>query len=158
MRPVRAIALLLALALSLGAGPAHAQDTSSGTGPWIKYGKWVLAAGAIGMNFLAARSHEHADDNFDALESRCFDDPSLCSVNSSGTYVNAESEQLYQESLRYDRQARRWLFGGETALLASAAMFVWELTRNAPKPDNIPFEPEVRSLHRATGVGVRVGF
>jgi hypothetical protein len=37
-------------------------------------------------------------------------------------------------------------------------MFVYELTRHAPKPDNIPFEPEVRSLRQATGVGVRIGF
>jgi hypothetical protein len=37
-------------------------------------------------------------------------------------------------------------------------MFVWELTRHTHKPDNIPFEPEVRSLQRATGVGVRIGF
>jgi hypothetical protein len=51
-----------------------------------------------------------------------------------------------------------WLFGGETALAGAAAMFVWELTRHTPKPDNIPFEPEVRSLRQATGVGLRVAF
>ena len=70
----------------------------------------------------------------------------------------AQSEALYQESLRYDRQARWWLFGGETALAGAAAMFVWELTRHTPKPDNIPFEPEVRSLPNATGVGLKVEF
>jgi hypothetical protein len=37
-------------------------------------------------------------------------------------------------------------------------MFVWELTRHTPKPDNIPFEPEVRSLPNATGIGLRVEF
>jgi hypothetical protein len=37
-------------------------------------------------------------------------------------------------------------------------MFVWELTRRTDKPDNIPFEPEVRSLERATGVGVRIAW
>ena len=156
------LALLLAAMLSLSAAPARAQDTSAamggGSGPLVKYGKWVLAAGALSMNFLAAKAHQNADDNFNALEARCFDDQSLCAIDESGVYLDAESERLYQESLRYDSQARGWLFGGETALLASAAMFVWELTHHTDKPDNIPFAPEVRSLYRATGVGVRVGF
>ena len=68
------------------------------------------------------------------------------------------TEQLYQASLRYDGHARRWLFAGETALVGAAAIFVYEITRHAHKPDNIPFEPEVRSLRQATGVGVRIGF
>ena len=42
--------------------------------------------------------------------------------------------------------------------MGAAALFVWELTRKAHKPDNIPFEPEVRSLRQATGVGVRVAW
>jgi hypothetical protein len=37
-------------------------------------------------------------------------------------------------------------------------MFVWELTRHTEKPDNIPFEPEVRSLKQATGVGLRIAW
>lgn len=158
MRVARASGLILFLALAAGAQPLRAQETSSGSGPLVRYGKWVLAAGAVGMNFLAARAHDRADERFHLLERRCADDHSLCGLNDSGNYVNSESERIYQESLGYDRQARRWLFGGETALVASAAMFVWELTRHTPKPDNIPFEPEVRSLRQATGVGVRIGF
>ena len=154
----RVAALALAVGLAAMPMPACAQEESPGSGPLIKYGKWVLAAGAVGMNYLAARAHDRADERFDLLERRCFDDNSLCSLDGSGHYLNGESERIYQESLRYDRHARRWLFGGETALLASAAMFVWELTRHTPKPDNIPFEPEVRSLRQATGVGIRVGF
>jgi hypothetical protein len=152
--------LCLALALAVAATPALAQVQAapSGSGPLVKYGKWVLAAGAIGMNYLAARAHDRADERFDLLKNRCFDDSNLCSVDAAGSYINGESERFYQESLRYDRQARRWLFGGETALVASAAMFVWELTRRNPKPDNIPFEPEVRSLRQATGVGIRLDF
>ena len=147
----------LVLALSLAAVPARAQETQS-SGPLVKYGKWVLAAGAVGMNYLAARAHDRAQERFDALETRCFADHSLCDLDASGRYLNGSSELLFQESLRYDRQARRWLFGGETALLGAAALFVRELTRHTPKPDNIPFEPEVRSLRQATGVGVRVEF
>jgi hypothetical protein len=144
----------LVLALALAAGPAHAQ----GVHPLVKYGKWALAAGALGMNYLAARAHDRADEQFDALEARCLAEHALCNLDGSGRYVDGTTEALFQESARYDRQARHWLFGGETALLGAAAMFVWELTRRTPKPDNIPFEPEVRSLRRATGVGVRIGF
>jgi hypothetical protein len=117
-----------------------------------------MAAGAVAMNLLAAQAHDRADQNFQALEDRCLADHTLCDLDPSGTYSNAQSEALYQESLRYDKQARWWLFGGETALAGAAAMFVWELTRNTPKPDNIPFAPEVRSLPNATGIGLRMEF
>ena len=141
-------------ALGLLAAPLRAQ----GSPALVKYGKWVLAAGALGMNYLAARAHDRAENSFDSLEGRCLELRSRCDLDASGDYVDPRTEFLYQESLRYDRQARRWLFGGESALIGAAAMFVWELTRHTPKPDNIPFEPEVRSLHRATGVGLRVSF
>ena len=149
-------ALLLVLALALAVAPAA---PAQGVGPLVKYGKWVLAAGAVGMNLLADRAHDRADEQFDALEDRC-SPPSrfLCDVDANGRYFDAGSEALYQSSLRYDRHARRWLFAGETALVGAAAMFVYELTRHTPKPDNIPFEPEVRSLRHATGIGLRVGF
>ena len=56
------------------------------------------------------------------------------------------------------RGLRRWLIGGEAALLGAAALFVLEFTRKTHKPDNIPFEPEIRSLRDATGLGVRVAW
>lgn len=134
--------------------PAEAQ----GLRPVTKYGKWLLAAGAIGMNYLAAKNHDNADDAFNAIEGRCVVDPRLCDLDASGHYIDTESEALFQQTLKYDRRARRWLFGGEAALLSSAAIFVWELTRHTSKPDNIPFEPEIRTLRQATGVGLRVAF
>jgi hypothetical protein len=148
-RPLAALTILL-----LVATPGYAQ----GSRPLFKYGKFVLAAGALGMNYLAAKDHNRADDNFHALERRCLADSRQCDLNTSGRYVDSQSEAFYQESLRYDRRARRWLFGGEAALLGSAAIFVWELTRHTPKPDNIPFEPEFRTLREATGIGLRIPF
>lgn len=147
------------LALSAGAAPVRAQEASPGSGPLIKYGKWVLAAGALGMNYLAARAHDRADARFDALESRCAADRRLCDLDGAGHYTSSESERLFQESLGSDRQARGWLIGGETALLGAAAMFVYELTRHTSKPDNIPFEPEITTLpNGTTRLGVRVPF
>ena len=149
---------LVLLGLALAAAPLQGQQLERSSPPLVKYGKWLLAAGAVGMNYLAARAHDRAQENFDQLEGRCLEAHNLCLLGDDGRYVNTESELFYQESLRYDRQARRWLFGGETALVGAAAMFVWELTRRSPKPDNIPFEPELRSLRGATGVGFRLAF
>jgi hypothetical protein len=151
---IRFTSLLLVLGLSLAAAPVRAQEVH----PLVKFGKWVLAAGALGMNYMAARAHDRADEQFDALEARCLDNHALCTLETGGSYTDPTSETLFQESRRYDRQARRWLFGGETALLGAAAMFVWELTRSTPKPDHIPFVPEVRELIGGTGVGVRVNW
>jgi hypothetical protein len=143
------------LLLGLSLPPAVQAQQSP---PLIRYGKWALAAGAVGLNLLASRDHGRADDAFDELRSFCFDNFDRCDVGPTGRYLNPASERLYQLSLHYDRRARTWLFGGETALVAAAGMFVWELTRRTDKPDNIPFEPEVRSLERATGIGVRVAW
>jgi hypothetical protein len=136
------------------AGRADAQGLS----PVVKYGKWVLLAGSIGMNYLAVREHNRADDAFDALRASCISLPSRCALESGGRYADPAIEDLYQTTLRYDRRARYWLIGGETALAGAAALFIWELTRPKRRPDNIPFEPEVRSLRAATGLGLRVGF
>ena len=149
----RVVALALALALLV---PARVE--AQGSGPLIKYGKWVLAAGAVGMNLLAARAHDRADDAFDTLENACFENSIRCITGPDGTYADRQIEGLYQTSLRYDRRARRWLIGGEAALLGAAALFVLEFTRKTHKPDNIPFEPEIRSLREATGVGLRVAW
>ena len=149
----RFLAVLLAVA-TLGAPAAAAQKT----GPLIRYGKWALAAGAVGMNLLAARAHDNAEEAFGRIEDACDVDRIRCIVNVEGRYADAEIESLYQNSLHHDRVARRWLIFGETALVGAAAMFVYELTRSTHEPDNIPFEPEVRSLRNATGVGFKVAW
>jgi hypothetical protein len=144
----------LVLGLILLATSAEAQGLS----PVVKYGKWALVAGAVGMNYLAIRAHNRADDAFDALEAQCLDAFIRCDLGPDGSYADPEIENLYQTSLRYDRIARGWLIGGESALAGAAVLFVWELTRPKGRPDNIPFEPEVRSIRGATGLGLRVPF
>ena len=137
--------------LLLSAGHAEAQ------GPLVKYGKWAVLAGSVGMNYLALRSHNRAEDAFNALKAVCVD-RSRCDLGPDGSYLNPLSENLYQSSLRYDRIARGWLLGGEAALAGSAALFVWELARPKGRPGNIPFEPEVRAMRSGTGLGLRVAF
>jgi hypothetical protein len=147
----RTIAALLLLLL-LASGMAEAQ------GPVVKYGKWLLVAGSIGMNYLALQSHNRADDSFNVLEARCLANRDRCTLGAGGQYTDPETERLYQTSLHQDRVARGWLVGGETALAGAAALFIWELTRPKGRPRNIPFEPEVRSMRGGTGVGLRMAF
>ncbi len=143
------------LLLLLLAGRVEGQGLS----PAVKYGKWVLLAGSLGMNYLAVRAHNSADDSFDVLESECSVAQERCALGPGGGYADPAIEDLYQTSLRYDRRARLWLIGGETALAGAAALFVWELTRPKGRPDNIPFEPEVRSFRGGgTGLGLRLAF
>jgi hypothetical protein len=144
----------LVLGLALLTTPVAAQGLS----PLVKYGKWALVAGAVGMNYLAIRAHNRADDAFDALEAQCLDAFTRCDLGPDGSYADPEIEGLYQSSLRYDRIARGWLIGGESALAGAAVLFVWELTRPKSRPDNIPFEPEVRSIRGGTGLGLRIAF
>ena len=151
---MRRLFLILATILCVGS-PAQAQGLS----PAVKYGKWALLAGAIGMNYLAVRAHDRADNVFDIIEAQCADQVERCALGPDGSYADPGIEDLYQTTLRHDRQARWWLVGGETALVGSAALFIWELTRPKARPDNIPFEPEVRSLRGGgTGLGLRLEF
>jgi hypothetical protein len=124
----------------------------------VKYGKWVLLAGAAGMNVLALQAHDRADEAYDALRARCAPAHSLCALDDRGQYSDPGSEALYQATLEHDGEARRWLFGGEAALLGAAAMFVWELTESKGRPRNIPFEPEVSSRGGGLRIGVRSHF
>jgi hypothetical protein len=145
--------LLFLTAFLLLSGPAQAQ------GPIVKYGKWALLASAIGMNYLAVRAHDRADNVFDVIEAECLTDQQRCALGPGGGYADPALEELYQTSLRYDRRARLWLIGGESALVGSAAMFIWELARPKNRPDNIPFEPEMRVMPSGrTGLGLRVAF
>ena len=145
----------VALTLTVLTSPAQAQ----GSKPVVKYGKWVLVAGAAAMNYLALQAHNQADDSFDTLEANCLESRQRCALGPDGSYLDPTSEDFYQASLHYDRVARSWLIGGELALAGAAALFVWELTQPKGRPGNIPFEPEVRSMRSgATGVGLRFAF
>jgi hypothetical protein len=145
--------LLVLTAFLLLSAPAQAQ------GPVVKYGKWALLAGAIGMNYLAVRAHDRADNVFDMIEAECIVEQQRCALGPGGGYADPALEDLYQTSLRYDRRARLWIIGGESALVGSAAMFIWELARPKNRPDNIPFEPEMRVMPSGrTGLGLRMAF
>lgn len=151
---------LAALALILAAGPLTAQEPAprSSSPALIKYGKWATLGASIAMNILAARAHSDADDAFDVITRTCVPDPTRCDTGPNGRYLDPFIEGKYQRSLSRDRAARGWLIGGETLLVGTAAMFIWELTRSRTRPANIPFEPQVTTRGDRTEVGVRFAF
>ncbi|MEP7324716.1 MAG: hypothetical protein ABI836_02105 [Gemmatimonadota bacterium] len=151
--------ILLLLCLTLGAQSLTAQQpVVPGSPPLIKYGKWATLAAAVTMNVLAARAHTRADDAFHVITLACVQSTANCATLDDGRYADPLLEQKFQESLRYDRNARGWLIGGETALVGTAVMFIWELTRSKSRPRNIPFEPEVRTQAGQTTIGLHVPF
>jgi hypothetical protein len=156
------LAALLAWVTLQAAIPATAQQIDSAavrTSPvLVKYGKWATLAAAVGMGIKAATAHHAADQAFSRLTRYCNTDSSRCAQGSNGAYVDPIAEGYYQASLRQDGRARRWLVGGEVALLGTAGLFVWELTRPKRTPRNIPFEPSLEFTPGATRLGLRAAF
>lgn len=150
----RLLRCLLCAAVALLAVPSS--EAQSSPAP-IKYGKWLLLGGSLGLNLAAAGAHEDADRAFDTLRARCAVDPSRCTL-AGEMYVDPESEALYQETLRHDRRSRKLLVGGEAALLGAAALFVWEFARPRGRPENIPFEPSVSYRNGVTRLGLQVAW
>ena len=142
---------LCIIAALLAAPGAEAQSSPAP----IKYGKWLLLGGSLGLNIAAANAHRDADRAFDTLRSRCAVNSVLCTIN-GGMYIDPESEALYQASLRHDRRSRKLLIGGEAALLGAAALFVWEFARPRGRPENIPFEPIVSHRNGVTRLGLQL--
>ncbi|HWA15685.1 MAG TPA: hypothetical protein VG817_04575 [Gemmatimonadales bacterium] len=154
--------LLTLLVLTTAPVPAVAQapdSTRYRSSPFpVKYGKWILLAGALGMGYQAAQAHDDAEAAFDRLEGYCFEDRTRCERGQGGRYADPRAEALYQTSLSHDRTSRRWLIGGEISLLGAAGLFVWELSRPKRPGPNIPFEPTVGFRGARTEVGVSIGF
>ncbi|NNG14906.1 MAG: hypothetical protein HKM89_00405 [Gemmatimonadales bacterium] len=150
--------LLLLLPFLLAATPTMV--AAQGSPPLVKYGKWAVLAASVGLNLLAADAHTDANRAFDLIEARC-ETPhnARCEVDGAGTYVDPVTEGLFQETLRLDDRAERWLIAGEAALLGATALFIWELTRSQDSPpENEPFAPIVQEFSHGIGLGFEVRF
>lgn len=156
----RVIALVAVLAaLTSARGLAAQSAAATRIPPVVKYGKWAVLAGSAGLNLLALHNHHLADETFAQLSDICSAaDHTRCLTGAGGAYVDPAAEAIYQSAVRADRHARNWLIAGETALLGSAAMFVWELSRPKGRDPNIPFTPRVSMLGNRTMVGFTIPF
>lgn len=148
------IRVFFALAI-LGAVPGGGWAQSPAP---VRYGKWALLAGAVGLNLAAASAHNAAERAFGDIEQLCAADRTRCDVDIEGRYVDPSTEALYQQTLRHDRRSRAYLFGGEAAVLGAAALFIWEFARPKSPPGNIPFEPQLSVHDGVTRLGIRVAW
>jgi hypothetical protein len=111
---------------------------------WVstsKWAKWPTLAAAVGLTAAAITRKADADAVYESLQAFCLVESGNCASTPGGTYANPEAEALYQETLRLDLQARRWMIGGQGFLFLSAGMFLIDLVAGASKPQNIPFTP-----------------
>ena len=155
MRAIACAALLLAApALAAQQVDTVARHPTTWPRAVAHYGKWVTAAVAVGFTALAVHEHDFADRNWQQLLVLCHDDNQRCAVGANGHYGDATAEQLYQNTVHYDRRARRRLIIGQISLLTTAVAFIFDLRHGSSEPKNIP-------LHGAmtvepTGDGGRV--
>ncbi|HTS90014.1 MAG TPA: hypothetical protein VMG41_16085 [Gemmatimonadales bacterium] len=157
----RILTLTLALAMAASAGAAAQSEDSLQVGrspTLVKYGKWITLAAAVGMGLKAASTHNAADRAYSQLTTYCDVDATRCNLGPTGRYLDPVSEGYYQAALAGDRRARGWLVGGELALIGTAGMFVWELTRPSGPPRNIPFEPTLTVGPVSTQFGILAHF
>ena len=131
------IGLLPALAVTLAAplpaqqvNPPVTADHASWNRGLVHYGKWVSVALAVAFTGLAAHEHARSDDAFSQLLDICRADTAKCALGPSGSYVDPTSEQLYQTSLQYTRQARVRLLAGQASLLLAAGLFLADRGRH----------------------------
>jgi hypothetical protein len=135
---------MLLMAIPVGRGQAQHASVPD-TRPWYvtaaHWGRWPTLAAAIGFTAGAIAKKGDADEVYDGLQAYCVEDSSRCLLNAQGQYANPEAEARYQETLRLDAQARRWMLGGQGFLFLSGAFFLIDLATGSSKPENIPLTP-----------------
>ena len=164
-RPVNAVIVMALVTATLPLShPATAQEQpprAIDARPWFAdmshYGKWLALAGAAGLTTVAILRNHDADQVYDGLATLCRAGGDTCVLNPDGNYVNPQAELLYQETLRLDSEARKWMLGGQVTLVAAGAMFVIDLVAGTRRPKNIPYAP-LEYFADGRRVGVRLRF
>ena len=103
----------------------------------VRVSKWALLGATVGLGYYALKQSTRADRAYGDLRQLCRTMPTACSLD-AGRYPDTRAEALYATSLQHDRRAQAGILGGQATLLASAALFVYDL-RNGRAPGNIPF-------------------
>ena len=144
-RLVRLMLVTLALTTGVSAGAWSQVATPRPGRPWYvstaKWARWPTLAAAAGLTTAAILAKNRANDSFNGLKLICRAASQNCVVGQDGTYVNRDAERLFQETLRLDAQARRWMIGGQGFLFLSGGLFLIDLVSGNREPKNIPFSP-----------------
>ncbi len=152
----------MALLLTGAAGTAAAQtdtvpprvESGGFTDGLVRYGRWVTAAGAIALTFLAMEEHGDAERHWNRLNFICRANNAACIVGPGGGYADPTAEAEYQATVKLDRRARARLIAGQVALAVTVGLFIIDVGRGGGGPENIPIAPLEVSV---TGDGARVG-
>jgi hypothetical protein len=125
----------------------------------VHYGKWLTAAGAVGLTVMAAEEHQKSQRQWKALLAICRSADAACQLAPNGAYERSDAEALFQLSRRHDRKANEWLFAAQATLFATTALFIIDL-HPGQGPGNIPYPSEIRvgALGTGTGVEMRMAF
>ncbi len=144
-RLVRLALLTLALTTGVSTGAWSQVESPRPGRPWYvstaKWARWPTLAVAAGLTTAAIIVKGRANDSFNGLKLICQAGPQNCLLGPDGTYVNGDAERLFQETLRLDAQARRWMIGGQGFLFLSGGLFLIDLVSGNREPKNIPFSP-----------------
>lgn len=138
-------------ALAAQGAPRQARTAERRGWTTVRVAKWALAGVTVGLGYYAFRQSARADRAYSDLRRLCVTTPRACILD-AGRYPDARAEGLYGTSLSYDRHAQTGILVGQATLLASAALFVYDL-RNGHGPANIPFPgvPAQLTARPATG-------
>jgi hypothetical protein len=155
-----ALAVLLLLTGWPSIAGAQAPSPESSV-PWYvttaKWARWPTLAAAVGLTAAAIIVKDRANETFDGLKLVCRANAANCLIGEDGTYVQPDAERLFQETLRLDAQARRWMIGGQSFLFVSGGLFLLDLVAGNRRPKNIPFSP-VEAFAAPGQIGVRWRF
>lgn len=102
----------------------------------VRTGKWIGAGIFAGSMAMALLEHQGANRALDRLRDYCR--VGSCAIGPDGRYVDQAAESRYREVISGDRMARVWLIAGQVTFVATAALFVVELTTDRGTT-NIPF-------------------
>ena len=105
------------LALAQHPGPGVPGDRATWRRGVVHYGKWVAAAGAVGLTALAIKEHRYSTREWDQLLAICRARSTDCATGSDGRYLDYQAELHYEKAIYYDHRARRRLIGGQLSLL-----------------------------------------
>jgi hypothetical protein len=112
--------------------------------PWrpLRVAKWSTLLASTGAAAYGFNQNRVADREYEELEEICFGNPALCE-KATGTdrYVDAAMEARYQEIVDRDDRARLALLAGQLGLIASLAMFIFDLPDKST-PEDIPYDPK----------------
>jgi len=111
-------------------------------GGWVGVAKWSTLVASIGFGTIGVLVSREADESFARLVILCEEDADRCrSLDPDGSYADRLLENLYQDVVTKDKQARAAFIAAEVSFVASVLLFVVDFQRGG-EPENEPYDPD----------------